>query len=812
MRLFFVAILATLAIFVPSVSAAQHQLHITGSIYNQKNEPAVGATIVLKPFITGQASLTAMADSSGQFSFNQVNKGSYSLLITLTGFTPYQIDTIQTTEAGNDLGQLILQPEVGLLNDVVVNSRKPLVTRKNDRTIVNVDAMISAAGSTALDVLEKSPGVQVDQNGAISLKGKGVMVFIDDKPTYLSGDDLANYLKSLPASSLEQVELMTNPPARYDAAGTGGVINIRTKKIRQKGWNGGVNLGLTQGQLTRSNSSANINLRRNKFTVFANIANSYNNSFTDLDLFRTYKKPDGSPGAFFEQNSYFDREGNTASFRTGADFYQNERSTWGIMVNGMTRKSTQINDNTSNLLGSSRQVDSVIVALNDDRIRFRNIGTNFNFRHQFNKSGHGITADVDFIRYRNHTRQDYRNYIYNPDGSPRYDDRLDGDLPNNIDIYTVKTDYTRPLSKGFRFESGLKNSYTETNNTAGYNITTGGVTKPDYEKSNQFIYKETILAGYTNLSYEGSKLSLQAGLRAEHTNSDGNQLGNALKPDSSFLRKYTSLFPTFYVTWKLDTSSVNQIGLNYGRRIDRPYYQDLNPFFYPMDKFTYYSGNPFLKPAFTNSLELSHTWKNRITTTFSYSQTTDNVSETIEISEGIYYSRPGNIGRSITKTIAVDGTFDPFKWLNIHVYTEFGNIHSKSAFYTGTLNTSGNYWYIGPMARITMKKGWTGELSGNYRTNVTSAQFILKTIWGANLAIQKKFSAKMNMKLAVNDLFYSRINRGIINNLASAEASWTNKNDSRNATLTFSYNFGEAFAQKKHESSGADSEKNRVRN
>ena len=776
------------------------------------NEPASGATVMLTALQPSANSRSLTTAKDGVFVFESTVQGWHSLVITHSGYNTYRLDSLEINSA-TDLGLITLDPASKTLGDVSVSSRKPLVTRKNDRTIVNVDAMISAAGGTALDVLEKSPGLQVSQDGSISMKGKqGVTVFIDDKPTYLSGDQLANYLRSIPASELEQVELMPNPPARYDAAGNGGVINIRTKKVRQKGWNGGLNAGVTQGHRTRSNSSANINFRRNKFTFFVSVANSYNNSFTDLDLYRRYLNNDKSTKSFFEQNSFFNREGNTASFRTGADFYQNEKSTWGVSFNGMDRASTQQNDNISNLLNPQRQPDSSIISDNHDRIRFRNFGMNANFRHQFNKTGHGITADADFIRYTNRTWQRYRNLISNADGSPRYNELLEGNLPNHIDIYSIKTDYTRPLANGMRFEAGLKNSYASTDNIAAYDLTTGGTKRPDYEKSNHFIYKENIAAIYTNFSLEKGPVSLQAGLRAEHTNSDGRQLGNAAKADSSFNRQYTSLFPTFYVTYKMDSLANNQIGLNYGRRIDRPYYQDLNPFLSPMDKFTYYSGNPFLRPAFTHKIELSHTWHNRITTTLSYSHTHDDVAETIEISNGVYYSRPGNIGKSTGKSLSVDANFDPYKWLNIHVYTEVTELHSKSAFYTGQLNTRGTYWYFGPVSRLTFGKGWTGELSGSYITRLTTAQFIMKSIWGASAAVQKKFSQKITMKLAVNDLFYTRVNRGIITSLALTEASWRNRQDSRAATLTFSYNFGKAFAQKKYEASGADSEKNRVRN
>lgn len=351
-----------------------------------------------------------------------------------------------------------------------------------------------------------------------------------------------------------------------------------------------------------------------------------------------------------------------------------------------------------------------------------------------------------------------------------------------------------------------------TDNIADYSTTVNAITFPDYDKSNHFIYKENINAAYLNLNREGKRLSVQAGLRIENTISNGNQLGNVMKPDSTFRRDYTDLFPTLYLLYKLDSAATHQVGLNYGRRIDRPYYQDLNPFLSPLDKFTYYEGNPFLKPSYTNSLELSHTYKSKYTTTLSYSNSKDDVGETIEIVNGIYYSRPANIGRKIVKSISFNGNFDATGWLNINLYTEVTNIKTNSDFYTGRLNSSGTYVYVGPNARLTMGGGWEGELSGNYRSRLVSAQFVLESIWQANVAAQKKLFPKTTLKLSVNDLFYTKINKGIINNLANTEANWINRGDSRNVVLSLSYRFGKAFSgQQKHEGSGADAEKNRVK-
>lgn len=220
-----------------------------------------------------------------------------------------------------------------------------------------------------------------------------------------------------------------------------------------------------------------------------------------------------------------------------------------------------------------------------------------------------LTADLDYLRYDNTLSQGFDNSSYLPNGMLINHDLLTGALPSAIDIYAAKTDYTHPLKSGLKLAGGLKTSYTQTDNIANYFYTVNQNTTPDYDKTNHFIYKENINAAYINASRDFKRLSVQLGLRFENTVSKGHQLGNVQKPDSVFKRNYNGLFPTVYLQYKLDTAGNQQISLNYGRRIDRPYYEDLNPFLAPLDKFTYYTGNPFLRPAYTQNIELSHTYK-----------------------------------------------------------------------------------------------------------------------------------------------------------------------------------------------------------
>ena len=804
---FFAAWLTIVSTFVH----AQQGFKITGKITGADSKPLEGATIYLKRAADFVLIKTELADASGSFTFNNQKSGEYRLMITMVGYAAYKSDVFQLI-GDKQLPVIALIQTGTALKEVTISSQKPLIEHKIDRTVVNVDAMLTAAGSNALDVLEKAPGVMVDDNGAISLRGKGVTVYIDDKPTYLSGAELESYLRSLTSATIDQIELMTNPPAKYDAAGNGGIINIRTKRSKIKGFNGALNLSYAQGVYARTGNSFNFNYRNNKLNVTGNLSYNTNNGYNDLDINRHFLNPDGSIASNFLQNSFIRRTMQSYSGRVNVDYYASEKTTWGIGLNGLYNPSDRKTIATSKLSDAQYTLDSTIIANNKDHLLFKNGGVNLNYRHQFDKNGKEVTADLDYIKYNSGRQQSFDNKSYLPDGTITNSDLLMGNLPANIDIFAAKTDYTHPLSNGVKLSAGLKTSYTKTDNIAEYFDAVNGVTKPDYDKTNHFLYNEQINAGYVNASKDFKHISIQAGLRFENTISNGHQLGNIQKPDSVFKRNYNGLFPTFYFQYKLDSAGKQNITLDYGRRIDRPAYQDLNPFVSPIDKFTYYTGNPFLKPTYSNNIELSYTWGN-VTLGVDYSKTKDDENETIEIVDGIYYSRPGNLGNVVNKGLTLDGGYDITKWFNLHFFGMVRNIHTVSDFYTGALNTQGTFYFVRSAAEFKLGHDWVMQLEGSHQGTVTNAQFISFARTRFNTAISKKLSPSTTVKLVINDIFHQFVNAGQINNLANTLADYRNISDSRFGILSLSYRFGKAIqGQRKHTENASESEQNRVKN
>ena len=796
-----------------TILQAQTGEKIQGNLKSSSHEPIETLVVTLLSSSDNSIVKTTLTELNGSFEFTNVVENSYVIFIDDLAYKTYKSEVFSIQQNTLVLPTILIEKQdVNKLEEVTIERKKAFVENKIDRTVVNVEAMISAAGSDAMDVLEKSPGILIDQNGSITYKGKsGVAVFIDDKPTNLSGTELEAYLKSLPAETLNQIEFMTNPPAKYDAAGSAGIINIKTKKSKLKGFNGSFSSRVSQGNRMINRNSLNLNYTDGKIRLYGNLSYAKQESVTDLYIFRRYKNEDLSTKTLFDQNSMIEGENKNANAKIGLDFYASEKTTFGISLNGFTRSGGNTSDVKSVLSNATSVIDSTIVANNSEDKKFQNGGVTLNYSRDFN-GGKKLTADADFLTYSDKTQQRFRNFIYQPDNTLSSSDELVGKLPSKISIYSFKTDYSHPLKNEGLIEAGYKISHSETDNVAEYDNVIDGALIPNYDTSNHFQYNEIINAAYLNFNKSYKRFSFQTGLRLETTVSKGNQLGNIMKPASQFKRDYTNLFPTVYVMYKLDSIGDNQLVANYGKRISRPYYQDLNPFLSPLDKFTFYSGNPYLNPSFTNAVEFSYLYKGIFSSTLTYAKSKDDINETIEIKDGIYYSRPGNIGKNELLSLVLQSDFDITSWFSTSLFSEIAYMDYRSELFTEGLHSYGTFYFFSSTNRFKINKKWSAEISGRYTSEMTSSQFTLGENAAINLGIQTKiFKDKGTLRLNANDIFYQGIRNGVINNLKLTDATWKNKPDTRYIALTFTYAFGKSFEPKSQERSGAESEQSRVK-
>ncbi|HKG05081.1 MAG TPA: outer membrane beta-barrel protein [Pedobacter sp.] len=700
-----------------------------------------------------------------------------------------------------------------LLKEVSINSRKKMIERKIDRTIVHVAGFVTAAGTDALDLLGRLPGLRVTDGGNVSLMGKGATIYVDGKLTYLSGTDLSAYLKSLPTDLLDKIELMPNPPAKYDAAGSGGVINIITKKYKQPGYNAGVSANAGTGVYRKLNGSLNMNYRAGKLNLFANAGAGSPKDFENASAIRRFLDPAGRPTAILDQESEIAYTRSTGNVKLGADFYLNKKTTFGMILNAARNSVVERGDNRNLMLNSAYGLDSTIFSANDANNKFRNNLVNLNMVHQFDSTGTELSIDLDYGRYRTRTEQFFTNRTYSPQDVLLNSERIRGELPRAIAIYSAKTDFALPVKNGIKLNTGLKLSRVSTDNTAGYFNGEGIAERPDYNRSNSFLYDETISAAYLEGYREFKRFGVKAGLRAEHTRSDGHQLGNVLAPDSSFSRAYTNIFPTVFVSFKADSLNRNQFFFNYGRRISRPGYDQLNPFLSLVQRYNQVVGNPFLKPDFTHNFELTHVFKEQLNTVVYYSALSNISGQVIRPVGDVYVRRPENTGDLRIAGLMVTYNRDLFKWWNADFSGNTERIRMNVLLDVKRVDTAYFAHSFNWFNRFTISKNCTAELVMNWGGRSFSGQNTTRGIAAVRAGIRQQiFKGNGSIGLSGSDLFYSAITRGRTVNIAGSDASYENRKDSRSVMLSFSYNMSKNAKDNKRlrDRNGARDEQNRV--
>lgn len=805
------------ALILSSLSALYAQNSIETKIYGSvsiSQKPIEAATILLlRPKDSAVAKTTA-TDNLGRFSFQEIKDGKYLVSVQLVGYKPFYSEVFEINPANRvyEVKPITLAVADKELNSVTVSSKKPFIEQKLDRTVVNVEVSPTNAGLTALEVLEKSPGVSVDKDGNVSLKGKqGVLILIDNKPTYLSGQDLANLLKNMPSSNLDQIEIMTNPPARYDAAGNSGIINIKTKKSKIKGFNGSVTVGGGMGINPKANESVNLNYRTGKVNLFGNYSYSYNKGSQNLNLTRNFRDSvTGDIASVFKQQTDMTRNYQNHNFKIGMDFYASKKTTLGFVLNGYVNPGEFKSLNTTNILNAQYKLESVTLSTSSSKEKWNNKGANFNFRHVFDTLGTELTADADYIRYTSDLNQLFTNEFYNAEGGKTDPDEiLRGILPGSINIYSAKADFTHPLKHNAKIEAGIKSSYVKTNNDAQYDNLVGNEWQVDSGRTNHFIYKENINAAYVNFSKELSKKwSAQVGLRLENTISSGNQITTG----ETFKRDYTQLFPTAFIGYKMNDK--NNFSLSYGRRINRPDYGALNPFYYFLDKYTYQVGNPYLNPQFSHNIGLSHSYKGWLNTSLGYTTINDVIQQVLEQVDSTHtnYVKKSNIARQNSFTLSVNANFPVTKWWRTNVYAQGAYNQYKGFVNNGYINVEGASFMTNISNQFQLKKGWSFELSGFYRSKMVEGTIVMKPMGVVSFGVAKNMlKDKASLKLNVRDFLDIQQFNGY-SRYQNIDVTIHNEWDNRVVNLTFTYRFSKGKVENnKQRKSSAEEEQNRVK-
>jgi len=822
------SLLAATAIGMSSFAQSANGGKISGSVKDGGNQKIIdAASVSLLKAKDSSLVKVAVTDNSGNFSFENLKEGNYLVLATSIGHskTYSQAIGISSTSLSTNVGVLQLVPEEKALKEVSVSSKKPLIERKLDRTIVNVDASITSTGSTALEVLEKAPGVTVDKDGNISLKGKaGVVIYLDGRPSYLSGPDLANLLRSMTSDQLEQLEIMTNPPAKYDAAGNSGVINIKTKKNKQFGYNGNITSGYTQGRYARFNEGFGFNYRNSKFNFFSNLSYNRNHRGQELFIVRNFRDANTKNiKSIFDQETFMVNQNHYYSSKVGLDYNLSKRSTLGVVLDGFYNPSQWSSSTNTLIYDPAYNLTDQTTALAKNNEKWKNFSSNVNFRTKLDSAGQELTADLDYIQYNATNFQPLISTYYDNNGNQKgAPEVLNANLPSNIKIYSGKVDYTLPLKKDARFEAGFKASYVTTDNNARYDSVKAAYTVMDSARSNHFIYDENINAAYVNYSRPlGKKWSAQFGLRVENTSANGVSKGytyNAAQDkfeytETTFKRNYTQLFPTAYLQYTANEK--NQFVINYGRRIKRPDYQDMNPFVNFLDRYTFEQGNPNLGPQFAHNIELSHTYKGFLTSTVNYTSTNNIIQQVLEQNDATNetFIKKANIASSKQIGLAVTANKSITKWWTGNIYANVFNNHFKGLVNNEPISIGITSFMVQLQQQFKFAKTWSAELSGFYRSKSLEGVIYIRHIAQVNAGISKQVLKNQgSLRLNVRDIFAGGVFKGY-SRYGTVDAIFKNVNDSRAVSLTFTYRFnkGKLKATSSKRNSGASDEQDRVK-
>lgn len=781
---------------------------VSGVVKNQQNETVGFAAVSINLSQDSTLVKADVADEHGAFKIGSIPDGQYFVRVSAVGQQMYQSALFDVAGRDVNLPAISMVPEAKQLNEVKVTGTKPLIEVKNDRMVFNVEASINATGSNALDLLQRSPGVQVDRDENILVRGKtGVRIYIDGRPSPLAGKDLASTLKSMNSADIEAIEIITNPSAKFDAAGDLGIINIRLKKNAKLGTNGNVSLGGMFGITPKYNASVNLNHRDKKLNVFGNYGfnqGAWHNTTYDDQILNNVAYNKLWHGIWRD---------TTHSAKIGADYFINSRNTLGFSANG--RISNHNGGGESETFISKRNnltADSLILSSRTSNPeKNKNLNLNINYRYA-DTTGHELNIDADYGRFSSRGISYQPNkYRFQTSSDEPIERNYVSKTPVDITIKSFKIDYEQPFKKG-KLGYGVKLSDVKSDNTFNFYNVLQNVEVIDTNRSNRFKYLERVYAAYINYNISlGKKWDLQAGLRAEHTKSLGDLTSYKHNDLDKVDTTYLNFFPSGAISFR--ASKNHTWNLNYSRRINRPSYQNLNPFEYRIDELVYSKGNPFLKPEYANSFKLSHVYKGILTTSFGYRRTKFPVvglripydsSRTYFITENLDYSQGFSLDVSLTTPIT--------KWweLNFNI-SAYHNLW-KAALDNGIIvNNRTTAFNLNGQNTFKLKNSWTIELSGWYNSPYRRIDYNWQ-MGMVDVGVQKKFwKDNASLKATFSDVFHTA-RGGYTSAYAGIETRLRFRFEGQMLRINFNYRFGsKEIKAARSRRAGSEDELNRIK-
>lgn len=798
-------------ICLASMAVTYGQGTIKGKATDEKKLPLPSVTIRLKKLADTTLYKAALTDLSGNFSFSNLPQGSYMLeghlaghqTVIKTGLIINPMDTVI------DIGTLLLMPSAKMLNEVAITAQQPFIEKQIDKTVINVDQNIANTGTNALELLKKLPGVQVTPDGQITLNGKsGVNVIMDGKTTYLSADDLANLLTNTPSSDIGKIEIMTNPSAKYDAEGTGGMINIIRKKNSKIGLNGSLTESFGQGHFSRYNSSLVLNYKTAQYNLYLNNSYGYNKGFSLNGV-----TSDIMNGIALSTEQVSTNTGVTINkaynSSAGLDLYLSKKTTLTLTGSLSDRRYNNNLTSVMTIADSNRNKTSgeKFSAINADKPL--NFTTGVQLLHKLDTAGRNWSADVDYSNYRYRPGQYNTTVNYDAAGSFLNQGNVFIDESRTLHIFGSRADYVQPLPSGGKLETGLKSSYVKTINNSTYYNQLSGQNVIDSALSDYNITSENVNAAYINFNGKYRKLTMQTGLRAEQTVMKGQQLFRNVSVD----QHYFELFPTLFMGYKLNDQ--NTLNFQFGRRVDRPDYHELVPFRRPLSPTIYFEGNPNLKPDQNWHTELTWSWQNTFFITAAY-DIDRNYLRTLyylDSNKTTITRMPTNIQGAHSWNVEASYNKELVKWFttntNVTVYQNLFNGSTGGfslddpGFATIDLVTNNSFHLSDKLAaeadfEYESKRQFVGSVFGAY----SILSLALK---------QKLFHNQGSITVNANNVLNTE-SRNTTDHYLNLNQSGHSYIYSRAVILTFNYRFGSGKLTKTQSKSGSEEEQKRAGN
>lgn len=766
---------------------------ISGKLVDAQQYSALGfATVSLFKSGSNTAITSINTTEKGEFLINAPS-GSYRVEIDFIGYESYISSIIQISadHLHHKLGIIKLKSTTKTLDEVFVRAEKSSMTLSLDKKIFNVGKDLANAGGNAADILSNIPSVAVDAEGNVSLRGSSsVRILIDGKPSGLVSIKGGAGLQQLQGSMVDRVEIITNPSARYEAEGMGGIINIVLKKEKKEGFNG--SFDVVAGYPENFGVAANVNYRRKDLNFFVNYSTSYRNAPGKNGQYQEFYKNDSTFISTKDMEHHLKGLYNTA--RAGLDYYFDDRNILTAAYTYRISKGKRFSDIVyHDYLNSLKDPLAVSYRTQDETETEPNSEYALTYKRNFTREGHELTADIRYLDNWEDSDQFFGEDVYNPDGSHSGIPYL---LQRAVNYetekqYLLQVDYVLPFKEKAKFETGLRSSFRDMTNN--YTVTQQNEDESWFEVpglTNNFVYNEKISALYAILSNKVKKFSYQAGLRAELTDVTTTlKQTNEINP-----RKYTNLFPSVHITYDLPQGHALQ--LSYSRRIRRPAYNDLSPFMTYSDNRNYYSGNPDLNPEFTNSFEIGHIkylTGASISSSLYYRYTKGKIMSVRRVDEsGNSITHPENLATENSFGAELTGSYSPWQWWKMDGSFNFFRAITDGSNLDASFKSDTYSWLFRLLSRITVWKNMDIQLRGNYEAPQKMPQGRRKSLATMDFAVSKDIlNNKATITLNVVDVFNSRKYRSVI----QGDDFYTVTNSQgrmRQANLTFNYRLRQA--------------------